>query len=115
MPRKHEEDTLQIQLANLLTWATKVLWFHVPNGGARSAITAAILKAMGTKAGVADLLFFPPPTCTLHALELKSKGKKPRDSQLEFKAKVIEAGGKYEYADNWEDAVAILKTWRVLR
>ena len=39
--------------------------FHVPNGGWRSPIEAAILKGMGVRAGVPDLIVIkdglPPP------------------------------------------------------
>ena len=33
------------------------LWFHVPNGGGRSKAEGGILKAMGVKAGIGDLVF----------------------------------------------------------
>lgn len=76
-------------------------------------MTAAILKAFGVLAGVSDILTFPRGI--IHALELKSTGKKPRKSQLEFKEKVLECGGQYEYADNLDDALRILERWRVIR
>src|SRR5690606_10086741 len=34
--------------------------FHVPNGGARDARTGAMLKAMGVKAGVPDMVVIGP-------------------------------------------------------
>ncbi|MFC0282421.1 hypothetical protein ACFFJB_14775 [Camelimonas abortus] len=43
---------------------------HVPNGGARDARTGAMLKAMGVKAGVPDMVVFGPGSwCGL--LEIK--------------------------------------------
>lgn len=40
----------------------KILWCHVPNGGARNKATAGKLRAAGVKAGVPDVLVFDPPT-----------------------------------------------------
>lgn len=101
-------------VARVLQYST-VLWFHVPNGGARNKVTGAILKAMGVRPGVADLLFVMPPTATLYALELKAPKKKPRESQLQFKDAVLAAGGKYEYADSFDAAIAILRGWKVIK
>ena len=39
--------------------ARGLLWFHVPNGGRRSPIEAAIYKGLGVRAGVSD--FDPAP------------------------------------------------------
>ena len=36
------------------------IWFHVPNGGGRSKVEGAILKSMGTLAGVPDVLIIRP-------------------------------------------------------
>lgn len=111
---RNTEDNFQIALCRILTARCKCLWFHVPNGGARNAVTGAILKAMGTKPGVADLLFFPPPTATMHALELKSPKKKPRDTQRAFANEVKRMGGEYEFSDCMDDAIAILRKWGIL-
>lgn len=113
-PRRHIEDSLQMSLVRVLKQFSKVLFFHVPNGGFRNVIEAARLKAMGVMPGVADLIFVMPPHATMYALELKAPKKKPRDSQLEFKERVIAAGGKYEYADNMDVAIHYLKEWGVL-
>lgn len=40
-----------------LALAPGVLWLHIPNGGARSAVEGGILKAMGARAGAFDLMF----------------------------------------------------------
>ncbi len=66
----------------LAAWldGVSVLYTHVPNGGNRSRVTGALLKAMGTKRGVPDYLIFTPnasgrPT----ALELKRQDGRPSD------------------------------------
>lgn len=54
-----QEDILQIACSNYLKLQyPKALFCHVPNGGNRSAVTGAVLKRMGTKKGVPDLLIF---------------------------------------------------------
>jgi len=53
--RSYHEDALQKAVAELLDtlgwW-----WWHTPNGGARSKAEAGKFKAMGVKAGVADII-----------------------------------------------------------
>lgn len=71
--------------------------FAIPNGGARSAVTGAILKAEGTRAGVADL-FLMIPTDKYHGLFIEMKHGKGRQSpeQLAFEADC--AIKRYSYA-----------------
>ncbi len=60
-------------------------WCHVPNGGNRSAKTGALLKAMGVKAGVPDILIFSRIGVWRGvAIELKSSGGIVRDTQREW-------------------------------
>jgi len=50
-------------------------FFHVPNGGARDAVTGAVMKAMGVRPGVLDM-WLPVPSgdyCGL-VLEFKAPG-----------------------------------------
>lgn len=49
--------------ARLARWLDRrgVCWTHVPNGGARNAVTGAKLKREGTKPGVPDVLIFDRP------------------------------------------------------
>lgn len=58
------------------------LLFAVPNGGARNAVTGAILKAEGVTKGVADLLLLVP-TKHHHALCVEMKTPKGRQSQAQ--------------------------------
>lgn len=51
------------------------LLFHIPNGGARSARTGAMLKRQGVKAGVPDL-FLPVARHGWHGLFIEMKRKK---------------------------------------
>src|SRR5262245_39150126 len=49
-------------------------WTHFPAGELRTKKTAAKLKRMGTKAGVPDLLFFPPRAGAACFIEVKRPG-----------------------------------------
>ncbi len=74
--------------------------FAVPNGGARSKVEAAKLKAEGVVAGVSDLILLKPSRNS-HALliEMKtdSKGSKQSESQKEWQ-ECITAEGEYQYS-----------------
>jgi hypothetical protein len=52
--------------------ASTVFAFHPANGGWRSRVEAAILKGMGVKAGVPDIIAIKDARC--YALELKASG-----------------------------------------
>ncbi len=76
------EEVEQRMLAQYLD-ARGLLWFHVPNGGHRSAVAGAKLKAQGTKRGVPDNWIVDPPP-GLHGLvgvviELKKRDGVPSD------------------------------------
>lgn len=60
----------------------EALLFAIPNGGQRSAITGARLKAEGVRAGIPDM-FLAHPSGVFHGLflELKVKGGRLSDSQ----------------------------------
>ena len=55
---KHNESTQQTKCVKWFrTYYPDYVLFAVPNGGNRSAITGAILKAEGVMPGVADLFW----------------------------------------------------------
>jgi hypothetical protein len=90
-----------------------LLWLHVPNGERRDKIAGANLKAMGVRPGAADLMFWHNGNS--FALELKSPGNRPTESQLEFMARFCDAGGHSAVADNIDRALAVLEAWGLLR
>ena len=74
------------------------LLFAVPNGGRRSRIEAAIMKAEGVTAGVSDLILLEPrggygALC----IEMKTKesGSGQTEKQKEWQAATEAAGNKY--------------------
>ena len=92
------------------------LFWHTPNGGyALGPAVAGQLKRMGVLAGVSDFLLVAPPAGRLHALELKRRGVKPSAAQIAFLEAVRGAGGLSDWADDFEQAIAILKRWGAVR
>lgn len=96
----------------LLHWvraASPALIFHVPNGGGRSKIEAAILKGLGVTAGIPDFIILWPGTCA--GLELKAKGEKPTPAQLAIGELFQSMGHRWDWTDDFDEAVAILTSW----
>lgn len=81
------------------------LAFAIPNGGARSKVTAAILKAEGVKAGVPDV-FMPVPMGGWHGLyiEFKAGSNKPTPEQREFMERMHSFGYACAVAYDWDMA-----------
>lgn len=88
------------------------LLFAVPNGGARNAVTGAILKAEGVVPGVADLLLLVPAG-PYHGLciEMKTKTGRQSDSQKEWMKEVTEQGYAYSVCRSFADFVETINTY----
>lgn len=91
------EEALQRACAEFLTLAMPpppagAVWWHTPNQrGTRSRVEAQILKALGVKAGIPDLLFLWRGR--LHCVELKApKGGRPSPAQIEMHEQLTLAG-----------------------
>lgn len=83
------------------------LLFAIPNGGKRDPITAAILKAEGTRAGAPDLfLAVPRGGYAGLFIELKTPCGRVREEQKEFHARLIGAGYWATVARGWDQARA---------
>lgn len=82
------------------------LLFAVPNGGARSAVTGAILKSEGVLAGVADLLLLVPSK-SHHGLCIEMKTAKGRQTatQKQWAEAVTLQGYKYIVCRSFTDFV----------
>lgn len=90
------------------------LFFHVPAGEARDRRHAAKLKALGAKAGIADLLLINP-NGRLFALELKRVGAGLSPQQQGFRDFCNGAGVSFAVARSLDEAVAAFKAWGCLR
>lgn len=89
-----------------------LVWFAVPNQGARNPRSAAILKGLGVKAGVSDLILLHAGTA--YALELKVGKNKQTDSQKAFADAFVRAGGKSACVWNIDDALDVLLGWSLI-
>ena len=107
MPRNNYEEQEQREVVKFLTLAG-VRFCHVPNGGKRGRIEAAIFKGLGVQAGVPDLLIFDPPPFHVSrydrqpryigtAIEMKARkdqvpGAKPTQAQRQWLDALRERG-----------------------
>ncbi len=135
MPKRKYEPSEEGEQEALIEWCdiwanrsayADLRWvFHVPNGGKREGREAAKLQRMGVRAGVADLLWLRPAgiavtfDVTQYAraapaylvIEMKKRGGKQRDEQVEFEHFVESRGGRYYLAYSAGEAATILCRW----
>lgn len=80
------------------------VFFSVPNGGNRDAITGAILKAEGAKAGVSDLILLVPRNgYSSLCIEMKKPKGKQSEAQKAFQEAVQKHGNKYVVCHSLEE------------
>jgi VRR-NUC domain len=87
--------------------------FHVPNGGWRSPIEAAILKGQGTRPGVPDIVIVYGGKC--FALELKAAGGTLSPAQREAIERMRAAGADVGVAYGLTAALQWLEERGILR
>lgn len=116
-PRPVSEASIQRTIIQYLIHnrAPGVVYFHCPNGEARSPVTGSKLVALGVIRGVADLCLTLPPFGRSAYLELKSvKGRQSPD-QKAFAAAAVKSGALYAVAHSISEAEAILIQWGALK
>ena len=93
---KRPEDAIQRAVLEHLRLRAPgtAYWFAVPNGGGRSPIEAAILKGLGVRAGVPDLIIVHAGKT--YGLELKAEGNRPTRLQTEAQDAMRAAGAEVE-------------------
>jgi VRR-NUC domain-containing protein len=87
--------------------------FHVPNGGWRSRAEAAIMKGLGVRSGVPDLIAIKAGHA--YALELKAPAGRLSEAQRGAHAALCAAGATVAVAYDLDDALARLELWQLLR
>ena len=113
-PRKQPEAQLQRALVEHLRWGARgdTWWTHIPTGGWRSPIEAAIFKSLGVRAGSPDLLIIRAGQPLF--LELKAPGRKLSPAQVECHAALQRVGAQIETVNNIDAALAFLRRFGVL-
>jgi hypothetical protein len=101
-----ESDLQKTVVAWLRRQPLKCVWFAVPNEAKRSFRLANHLKAMGLRAGVADLVFFG-----FGFIELKMRGNRQTGAQETFEALCLKHGASYAVCLSLEDVQLQLKNW----
>jgi hypothetical protein len=114
--RRHRpEDSIQRVISQHL-WtrgSPGLVWWHTPNGGKRNRIEAAIMKGLGVRTGVSDLIAVHEGRA--FALELKADGGRPTEAQLQFIDDFRSAGGHAVVARGLDQALRTLEAWKLLR
>lgn len=103
-PDAGRESAIQAEIVRELR-ALGYVAFHIPNGGKRRRVEAAILKGMGTMAGVADLCVMLPGNRSLW-VEVKSDSGTERPGQKDFAATCKRLGHPYFVTRSCAAAVA---------
>jgi hypothetical protein len=111
MTRSRPEQQIQRAVFEhlALRGAPAMFAFHPANGGWRSPVEAAILKGMGVKAGVPDIIAIKDARC--YALELKASGGRLTPVQRGAHAALVAAGAEVEVAYGLDDALAQLEAF----
>ena len=90
-----------------------VFAFHVPNGGYRKPVEAAILKGLGVVSGTPDI--FAIKAGHTFALELKTETGKLSDNQHAVLARLKECGATCAVAFGLDAALRQLEAWDILK
>lgn len=109
------EDTIQRAVVQHLRMrgAPGLVFVHVPNGGKRKPIEAAIFKGLGVRAGASDLLLWH--NSRSYALELKAEGGRATEAQLQFISDMNAAGAFACTVEGLDRALKTLETWGLLK
>jgi hypothetical protein len=113
--RCRPEQTIQRAVFEHLCWRgfAGTFAFHVPLGGARSGIEAAIMKGLGVVAGVPDILIIHDGH--VYALELKAPGGRLTPTQRDAHARLRAAGAQVATATGLNEALHQLEAWKLLK
>lgn len=85
---------------------------HIPNGGKRTRIEAAILQGLGVKAGVSDLfLALPRGHYAGLWIELKSDGGRLTGAQRQWLEQMAAAGYQAASLCGWENAATFIQRY----
>lgn len=114
MPKQRPEEQLQKAVFAYLDVALPrdaVAW-HTPNQrGTRKRWENALLKGLGVRKGIPDVLVLW--NGRLHCVELKAPGRKATQTQLEMAEQLKLAGGVWISATSLDGVVGALLGWGI--
>ena len=109
------EEALQRQVAAFLDIALPedAVWWHTPNQrGTRSRVENMILKGLGVKAGIPDVMILWRGQ--LYCIELKAPGGYFSTQQRAMREQLMLAGAKYvSEKRSLDEVIASLTFWRI--
>lgn len=112
MKRQDPETQLQIACVNLMRYVLPVdaIVHHSHNEGKRTRRDAGIAKAMGQRAGFADLIILYDRRA--YFIEFKSPTGRQSRAQIDFEADLLATGfPHYEVVQSIEECVGVLQAW----
>ena len=109
------EQQLHLAVVEHLRWRAvpDCFAFHVPNGGYRRPVEAAVFKAMGVVAGVPDLLLLREGR--LRGMELKRRTGRLTAVQIAVHDAMRRAGAEVVTCYDVDEALDQLRDWKLLR
>lgn len=112
MARSDSETQLQIAAVQLLQYVLPrgAIIHHSHNEGKRSKRDAGIAKAMGQRAGFADLMILHNSRC--YFIEFKSLTGRQEKTQIEFEADLLATGfPHYAIIKSIDELRGVLSAW----
>jgi hypothetical protein len=110
---KHPEQALQRQVAEYLAWALPDPWYFTAVGhGGGGEMRGRILKGLGVKAGVPDLVILGPARF-IGWLEMKSPTGRLSPPQVAFRDMALVFGHRWELTRSLDEVRATLEFWHV--
>lgn len=111
--RDNPEQRLAIAVADFLRIAlpTDAAWWHTPNSIWTTVKQAGVHKAMGVKAGVADILIAWGGG--IYAIELKSTRGRISVEQDMWRWEFERAGGQWAVAWSFDDVLRCIGIWGI--
>jgi hypothetical protein len=109
---EHKEQVALIEWFRFQYPLIRGCLFAIPNGGVRNIGTAIKLKREGVMAGVSDLFLMVPksPKCGLF-IEMKAKGGKTQENQLEFQKLAKNMGYEAQVCYGFVEARETIKNY----
>jgi hypothetical protein len=110
MRRNQPEADLQRAVVQYLAYAKPAcIHLHVPNGGARPKVEAAILTGLGVRAGAPDLVLLSGHGS--YCIELKVPGGRQSPAQRDFELDCVRLGIRYAVCTSINEVDEVLREW----